>query len=652
MPDSAAATLRAAIYARVSTEEQREGQTIDSQVAELERYAREKGRRVVGVYKDEGWSGSLLARPQLDRLRDDAARGLFDAVLINDVDRLARDVAHLGIVKRDLERRGVQIIFRKLPVEQSPTSNLMINILGSFAEFEREMIADRTRRGKRYKVEVRGQFLGSQPVYGYRYTPKDRAAGNEGRLEVVPEEATVVHQMYRWVAEEGLSGNKVVALLNELGARPRKGGRWSKSTVLGILRDEMYAGVWYYNKYYSCEPLNPVAKEVYKRVPKSSRRQRPRSEWLPVILPAELRIVERDVWRRTQEQLDRNVTFSPRNVKHFYLLRGLVKCGGCGAPYVGQPCHGWFYYRCFARCKRLLSVRDHVLDEVVWSAVEEALLKPELLLDQVEKHQLRVQRQASHLRTEIREIEAGLEGVRREEARIIEAYRKEVLSPAQLGEELEKIKARTAALEARKGKIAEEGSPAEDADVRRSAVDYCLKVAVRLKALTAEERQHFLRLLIDQVVFEGERVRIKGIIPLLQEEKASTDNGNERGESVILESIEENVTATSRRCGRNVSTRNPGDLPSNKPKVPARLRFEITRAMPEKRFSVLSTEGLALIRRLAARRHDPTLKELCEQVHLERGAQVSVYQMSRALRRLGLSPTRRGPRTQRLSGAA
>src|SRR3954452_12582807 len=98
--------LRVALYCRVSTEEQREGQTIASQVGELERYAREKSWIIIGVYKDEGWSGALLARPELDRLRDDATRGLFDAVLINDVDRLARDVTHLGVIKRDLENRA------------------------------------------------------------------------------------------------------------------------------------------------------------------------------------------------------------------------------------------------------------------------------------------------------------------------------------------------------------------------------------------------------------------------------------------------------------------------------------------------------------------------------------------------------------------
>ena len=79
--------LKIAIYARVSTEEQREGQTIDSQLSELEGFARQSGWQIVGTYKDEGWSGGLMERPELDRLRDDARRGVVNAVLINDVDQ-------------------------------------------------------------------------------------------------------------------------------------------------------------------------------------------------------------------------------------------------------------------------------------------------------------------------------------------------------------------------------------------------------------------------------------------------------------------------------------------------------------------------------------------------------------------------------------
>src|SRR4029077_10945722 len=220
---------------RVSTEEQREGQTIDSQIAELERFSREKTWLIVGTYKDNGWSGGMMERPELDRLRDDAQKSVFDAVLINDVDRLARDVAHLGVIKRDLERKGVKVIFRKLPSDTSPTNNLMVNILGSFAEFERELISDRTRRGRRHKVEVRKQYLGSNTSYGYRYTPIDRLTGKEGVLEVVSEEAAVVRQMFEWVDQEGLSARRVMLRLNEQKVPPKMGAqRWAKSSVLRI----------------------------------------------------------------------------------------------------------------------------------------------------------------------------------------------------------------------------------------------------------------------------------------------------------------------------------------------------------------------------------------------------------------------------------
>src|SRR6202035_5806762 len=113
MPEAAEAVQRLAIYARVSTDEQKEGQTIDSQVAELERFARDKGWLITGVYKDEGWSGGMMDRPELDRLRDDAQKDVFEAALINDVDRLARGVAPLGVIKRDLEKKGIKVIFRK-----------------------------------------------------------------------------------------------------------------------------------------------------------------------------------------------------------------------------------------------------------------------------------------------------------------------------------------------------------------------------------------------------------------------------------------------------------------------------------------------------------------------------------------------------------
>jgi len=514
MLDSATAGLRLASYARVSTEEQREGQTIDSQVAELDRFAREKAWLIVDVYKDEGWSGALMARPALDRLRDDARKGLFQAVLINDVDRLARDVAHLGIIKRDLERQGVKVIFRKLPAESSPTNNLMVNILGSFAEFERELIADRTRRGRRHKVEVRQEYLGSITAYGYRYIPKDRAAGKDGVLEVAPEEAAIVRQMFEWVAADALSARQIVHRLNDLKIPPRKGGRrWGKSSVLRILRNEMYAGVWYYNKYEGCEPQ--ARSEIrYRKDSKSSMRQRPRSEWLPLVLPESLRIVPRDRWARVQKQLDLNVAFSPRNEKHPYLLKGLVQCGGCKSRYVGDPCHGKFYYRCHARCKRYPSIREEALNETVVQAIEQVIQNPSVILDQIRKLDQMESDQARAGLGEAEEVEYESNRVQTEEQRILDAYRTGIISPAQLGQQLEKLKTRRAALEARRATLlVQNPTPPTREQVTKSVKDYCQEAARQINSFTREAWRDFLRLVVRNIVFEGTQVRIEGQIP-------------------------------------------------------------------------------------------------------------------------------------------
>ena len=506
--------LRLAIYARVSTDEQKEGQTIDSQIAELERFARERAWIVTGIYKDEGWSGAVLARPELDHLRDDATKGVFNAVLLNDVDRLARDVTHLGVVKRDLERKGVQVIFRKLPSESSPTQNLMVNILGSFAEFEREMIADRTRRGRIHKVEVREKYLGSNTSYGYRYTPMDRGAGTDGILELIPEEAAVVRQMFSWVHQQGLSARQVLVRLNERQVPTRKGApKWGKSSVLRILHNEMYAGVWHYNKHQSFEPDPGKSVPHYRRHKSSSIRRRNRKEWIPLTLPESLQIVDHGQWQQVQEQLQRNIAFSPRNEKHAYLLKGLVRCGGCGANYVGEPCHGKFYYRCFARCKLRPMVKEEILNDSVWKAVAEAILHPGLIADQVTRKQERDSAVSVQDENLLQESIRQLDSIRSEESRLLEAYRLGVISAEQLKSELEKVGSKKRASEDRIRQLSAP-LPISATQMRSSITDYCRELADDIRRFTWPEKRQFLRTLIKRITFDGLQASILAEIPV------------------------------------------------------------------------------------------------------------------------------------------
>lgn len=514
MPEFQSAGLRLAIYARVSTEEQREGQNIDSQIAELERFCREKAWLIAETYKDEGWSGGVMERPELDRLRDDARKGVFDAVLINDVDRLARDVAHLGVIKRDLERNGIKVMFRKLPADTSPTSNLMVNILGSFAEFERELIADRTRRGRRHKIEVRKQYLGSNTAFGYRYIPQDRVAGREGVLELNPSEAAVVRRMFEWVDNEGLSARRVMLRLNDEGIHPRKGTRrWAKSSVLRILHSEMYAGTWHYNKYQCCEPKSPEASRRYRRRAKCSIRLRPRHEWLPLELPEELRVVPRDRWVRVQQQLRQNYCLSPRNTRHNYLLRGLVWCGGCGRRYGGEPDHGRFSYRCIARCKRVPAIREAVLNRTVCDALAQVLLNPELILDPLRELDAAAEQQRSKMAHASSEADKQLKRLEGEEQRILDAYRAEIITPAQLADQLAHLKSRRAILEA-KMREAETASAVTSPQVLKTAEEFCEEASRNLAEFTQEQWQQLLRTVIERIEFHGSRVTIKGRIPI------------------------------------------------------------------------------------------------------------------------------------------
>ncbi len=426
----------------------------------------------------------------------------------------------------------------------------MVNILGSFAEFEKEQIADRTRRGRRYKVETLKMYLGSIPSYGLRYRRKDRAAGKEGVLEVHSEEAAVVRQMYAWVDEEGLSARKVLDRLNEMRLHPRKGStKWAKSSVLRILRSEVYAGVWHYYKFEACKPKHSNKALKYRKTLKSSRRLRARTEWLPVVLNETLQIISRDQWQRVQLQLDRNIAFSPRNEKHSYFLKGLIHCAGCRDRYVGEPCHGRFYYRCISRCKKVPAIQEGRLNDAVWAAIEMAVLNPRLIADQLTQLNQKRANDASKMGAAVIDTDQALLQIQNEEARLIEAYRLEILSPGQLSRELENINVRKVSLAKRKAEFSNLAHNLSLPATRKSIIDYCQIAAQRLKSFGPEERQRFLRLLVRDIVFDGGTARIKGVIPVSSEAKAGTMRPEQMGSA--SEHLGGIATTTLEDHGRN-----------------------------------------------------------------------------------------------------
>src|SRR5690242_18925860 len=228
---------RVAFYARVSTEQQARDHTIASQVTALrERIAADGGQlEPDDAYIDEGYSGSLLLRPGLERLRDAIAAAMIERIYVLAPDRLARRYAHQVLLIEEFQRAGTDVVFLNHPIGGTAEDDLLLQVQGVIAEYERAKILERSRRGRRHAARSGSVSAFATAPYGYRYVSKANGGG-KARFEVIEEEARVVRQIFSWVALERLSLREVCRRLAAAGCEPRRGqGQWYPSTVRGML---------------------------------------------------------------------------------------------------------------------------------------------------------------------------------------------------------------------------------------------------------------------------------------------------------------------------------------------------------------------------------------------------------------------------------
>jgi site-specific DNA recombinase len=249
--------MRAAIYARVSTERQERHQTIDSQLSALRAWAAAQGHDLaeIHVFRDEGYSGSRLDRPGLDGLRDAVRDGSVDILAVLSPDRLARKYAYQVLLLEEFRRAGCDVAFLHHPISDDPNDQLLLQIQGAIAEYERAVLGERFRRGKLQKARD-GHFLGGRAPYGYCYVP--RQDGMPGHLVVNEAEAELVRTLYGWLIDERMTIRQILKRLNFGPWFPRSGRHpWSSSTVHHILADPVYAGTAYANRYRHVPPKKP-----------------------------------------------------------------------------------------------------------------------------------------------------------------------------------------------------------------------------------------------------------------------------------------------------------------------------------------------------------------------------------------------------------
>jgi site-specific DNA recombinase len=232
-------SLRVAIYARVSSEQQVSAHTIESQLSTLEQKLKADGYSLQPDLKfvDEGYSGATLVRPALERLRDLAAAGGIDRLYIHSPDRLARKYAYQVLLLDELQQVGVEIVFLNRALGDSPEDDLLLQVQGMVAEYERAKILERSRRGKRHAAQAGSVNPLSGAPYGYHYVDVQQGNGH-ARYQVNPQQATVVRQIFDWVGCERVSIGEVHRRLQQASiSSPTGKPVWDRSTIWGLLNN-------------------------------------------------------------------------------------------------------------------------------------------------------------------------------------------------------------------------------------------------------------------------------------------------------------------------------------------------------------------------------------------------------------------------------
>jgi site-specific DNA recombinase len=519
--------MEAAIYARVSTERQGREQTVDSQLDALRRWATAHGHELQDdhVYVDEGYSGARLDRPALDRLRDAAREGEFDVLGVYSPDRLARRYAYQVLLLEELRKAACDVEFIERPISDDPHDQLLLQIQGAIAEYERAVLAERFRRGKLQKARA-GQWVGGLAPYGYRYVP--RRDGVPGHPEIDEAEAAIVRMLYGWLIDERMTVRQIIKRLAAGPWRPRNGKRlWSNSVVHRVLSDPLYAGTAYANRYAHVVPRKPRSAGPRAGLP-TCRKPRPREEWIPIPVPA---IIDAVTYQDASEQRARDSALSFRNnTRNDYLLRCLLTCRTCGFAMCGVTSsraggrRRHRYYICHGKdtlardracpCPQPRT-RVEELDAAVWDHVKRLLDDPATLAAQFEERARQADALDADASSSGQKCEALLRRLGREEQRLLDAYQAEAIDLDELQQRREQIRGRRLVLTVQRDQEQRLRSERQTAKaVWADLTAFCQRVRSRLDEATLAERQRILQLLIDRVIVGEDSVEIRHVIPL------------------------------------------------------------------------------------------------------------------------------------------
>lgn len=533
--------MRAAIYCRVSTEDQsREGTSLESQLEACKKLAKEKGYEVENEYTiREVYSGLTLDRPDLTKLRGWLDAGELGAVVIYSSDRFSRDGYDFLTLIRNCQKANAELLCVTEPIENGQVGELLSYVRGWASKLEAQRIKERTIRGKMARAKS-GRLLGGKSTkpYGYNYLP-GKGVG-EGVRYPNEEEAKWVREMYRWLIEEGLTVNGIVYRLRVLGVpTPSNSGPWSKSTVHKILTNPAYIG-----RTYAFTQSRVETQRHYKPVRKNKATHivfKPIDEWIE-IPNATPPVISEELFQQAQAQLQRNCQLSPRNKRREYLLSGYLFCQHCGRRYTGSTAtiksKSVIRYRGFYRCPKRARIesptpcrnriwRAEYLEGVVWREIEHLLSKPEVILIGLEQRNSEAAKAHSY-EMELETVEVKLHNMERQKGRAWKAFE---LTGDELRfrDEIKDIMESIEELERRKIEIERRVEVSEQAELDIDGIKrFCQLASRNLAEFSFEDKRLALEALNIKVRIDNEHITIEGAIPVADVDIASTTSWRSR----------------------------------------------------------------------------------------------------------------------------
>jgi site-specific DNA recombinase len=508
---------RVAIYLRVSTDEQAKGDHYGLKVQEdrLRQFCASQGYLLSEehVYRDEGFSGSLEEkdRPGLRSAFESAREKEFELLIVYRLDRLFRNQRKLLNALQRLMDYGVGFQSSTEAFDtETPSGRLMLQILGSFAEHERETIRDRMMAGK-IRAAKDGKWVTGVPPYGYRVDEKTQT------LVIQEEEADVVRKFYEWLVYEKCSLREITrrAIKQNLPTpkhktskgKNRVGGKWYKRTINRILVNEVYTGTFYYNKYKRpFKYLDAVLEED---------NQRPKEDHIEISVPP---VITQNLFDKSIQQLENNRVFQKRNEKRTYLFAQLLYSGYSGkklhsgyqtpkkdkvTPYLGK-----YYHVYVPALERIGTEYDKCNPEgqyaesrlmPIWDTLLSILSEPENVIPQLEEYTFKTSNEAK-VRRQISALDKQFETLQTKKQRIVEVYTEANMDKDDYNQRMKQVRKDEKDIVIQKQKLSQTLLKRTEQKDRNIIIKgLYAKLQNRLDKLNYEQQQYILRLFVEKI---------------------------------------------------------------------------------------------------------------------------------------------------------